>query len=155
MRSLAIVLALAAAAGGTAPAFAQDSSNADVLAAVDAFMAGLNSKNPEAMAEVVIEGAIVASVREGEDGDRTRVRSMQSTIDALTSEQSDFREVYWDPTVLINGPIAVVWAPYSFDANATRTHCGIDVFNLFRLDGKWKITSVQYTVEPEGCPAGR
>ena len=62
------------------------------------------------------------------------------------------REVYWKPTVLIQDGIAVVWTPYQFERDGKRSHCGIDVFNLVQIDGAWRIASVMYTVEPQGCP---
>lgn len=155
MKAVLWTAAAALALAASSPAQAQDDSNASVLAAVDTFFDGLNGKNPDLMASVVIDGAIVASMMQAEGGDRARARTMQSTIDSLRTEESELNEVYWDPIVLVSGPIAVVWAPYSFDLDGERTHCGIDVFNLFRLDGAWKITSVQYTIEPDGCPAGR
>jgi hypothetical protein len=76
-------------------------------------------------------------------------------LSGIASEKGQLREVYWDPSVLLQGNIAVVWAPYSFDYDGKRTHCGIDVFNLMKIDGAWKVTGIQYTVEPDNCPKGR
>ncbi len=68
------------------------------------------------------------------------------------------RERYWSPTVMIRGGIAVVWAPYEFWVDGETSHCGVDVFDLVRLDGQWLVSNSMWTVEPEGCaelrPAG-
>ncbi len=43
-----------------------------------------------------------------------------------------YRERYWSPTVLIRGPMALVWAPYEFQIDGKISHCGIDAFVLFQ-----------------------
>ncbi len=155
MRILATMLAAAAMIGACAPAAAQDDTNAGILRSVDEFLRGLNERNPAVMAAVSTEqGMLVAHmVRDG--GDRVRARSFAQDLATIGEGEETLREVYWDPTVLVRGNIAVVWAEYSFDLDGKRSHCGIDVFNLLKIDGAWKVTGVQYTVEPDNCPKGR
>jgi hypothetical protein len=61
------------------------------------------------------------------------------------------RERYWSPTVLIRESIAVVWAPYEFWEDGKTSHCGVDVFDLIRVKGEWRIANSMWTVEPESC----
>lgn len=58
-----------------------------------------------------------------------------------------------NPKVLEHGPIAVLWAEYDFHLNGTLTHCGIDLFNLLKTGGSWKITAISFTSETTGCAA--
>ena len=51
--------------------------------------------------------------------------------------------------------IAVVWTPYEFWSNGKTSHCGIDVFDLFKEQGAWKISHAMWTVEPDACPSLR
>jgi hypothetical protein len=48
--------------------------------------------------------------------------------------------------------MAVFWAPYSFDIDGKRSHCGVDVFDFIRVKGEWKLANSMWTVEPDGCP---
>jgi hypothetical protein len=57
----------------------------------------------------------------------------------------------WNPKVLLDGKIAVLWAEYDFHRAGKRTHCGTDVANLIKTDEGWRITSIQYTVQTSGC----
>jgi len=57
----------------------------------------------------------------------------------------------WEPTVLVHGPLAVVWAAYDFHRNKTFSHCGVDAFTLLRSPTGWKIATVSYTTEATGC----
>ncbi|MBL8143577.1 MAG: hypothetical protein JNM38_20860 [Acidobacteria bacterium] len=53
--------------------------------------------------------------------------------------------------MLIRGPIALVWAPYEFKVDGKTTHCGIDVFDFVKTDGRWIVSNAMWTVEPDGC----
>ncbi len=138
-----------------ATASAQDDSNARILAAVDTFFAGFNSGNTELTASVLVDGTGMVSLFERDGPDQVRTEAFAATLARMAERQVTLNEVYWDPIVLVQGPIAVVWAPYSIDVNGARSHCGIDVFNLLRVDDEWKISGIQYTMDPDGCPEGR
>lgn len=155
MKPFAPLLALAGATMSVAPAVAQDTSNAQVLAAVDALLGGLNTKDSAAIAAVSTSDGTLVSHRTKDGKDAVRIRTFADDLSGIAKEKGQLREVYWDPSVLVQGNIAVVWAPYSFDYDGKRTHCGIDVFNLMKIDGAWKVTGIQYTVEPDNCPKGR
>jgi hypothetical protein len=77
--------------------------------------------------------------------------NLQDLSDTAT-EKRRFTEKYWDPTVLIHRDMAVFWAPYSFDIDGKRSHCGVDVFDFIRVNGEWKLANSMWTVEPDGCP---
>ncbi len=47
--------------------------------------------------------------------------------------------------VRIDHDLAVVWAPFEFLVDGRVDHCGTDLFNLVRLDGKWFIASIADT----------
>ena len=47
--------------------------------------------------------------------------------------------------------LATLSAPYEFKLDGKTTQCGIDVFNLAKVDGTWKITSLSWTQEPGAC----
>ncbi|MCX2743345.1 nuclear transport factor 2 family protein [Mangrovivirga sp. M17] len=53
--------------------------------------------------------------------------------------------------VLAGEGIAVAYAPYNLWEDGEFSHCGIDVFTLFEINGHWKIVSTAYTVERENC----
>ena len=50
-----------------------------------------------------------------------------------------------DPLVRIDNDLAVVWAPFTFLVDGKVDHCGTDLFNLVRVDGKWLIAGVADT----------
>jgi hypothetical protein len=51
----------------------------------------------------------------------------------------------------MDGPLAVVWAPYHFYYNGTLLHCGVDSFQLIRVNGVWKILYIVDTRKKGVC----
>ena len=47
-------------------------------------------------------------------------------------------------TIRIDGPLAMVWAPYQFYYKGKFHHCGVNSFQLVRIDNNWKI---QYLID--------
>jgi hypothetical protein len=93
------------------------------------------------------------SLRYQSDGSSNlRVKSNAQQVTETKAETRRFTEKYWDPTVLIHNGIAIFWAPYSFDIDGKRSHCGVDQFDFIKVQGEWKLASAMWTVEPDGCP---
>jgi hypothetical protein len=53
--------------------------------------------------------------------------------------------------VEVHQQIAMAWVPYDFYVNGNFTHCGLDAFTLLKIEGVWKISSLSFSVEKEGC----
>jgi len=51
----------------------------------------------------------------------------------------------------MDGPLAMVWAPYHFYYNGTLLHCGVDSFQLIRTGGVWKILYIVDTRKKGIC----
>lgn len=53
--------------------------------------------------------------------------------------------------VHINGALASVWTPYSFYYKGKFSHCGVNSFQLVRLNSGWKIQYLIDTRSKDGC----
>ncbi|HKX92232.1 MAG TPA: hypothetical protein VJM15_07390 [Sphingomicrobium sp.] len=147
--SLAIVLAAVAAQAASAPA----DDRREVMAVVDRVFEAINTNDAEALRRISIPEGMNISLRYQPDGS-TKLRTVSNSQDAANTaaEKRRFTEKYWNPTLLIHNGIAVFWAPYSFDIDGKRSHCGVDQFDFIKVDGEWKLASSMWTVEPDGCP---
>ena len=54
-------------------------------------------------------------------------------------------------TIKIDGPLAFAWTPYSFYYNNNFSHCGVNSFQLVRLNGEWKIQYIIDTRRKDNC----
>ena len=57
-----------------------------------------------------------------------------------------------DPLVRVDNDLAVVWAPFDFLVDGKVDHCGTDLFNLVRVDGKWMIAGMADTGRKDCSP---
>ncbi|MEP6746586.1 MAG: nuclear transport factor 2 family protein [Bacteroidota bacterium] len=53
--------------------------------------------------------------------------------------------------IKIDGPLASVWTPYTFYYKGQFLHCGVDSYQLVRLNGQWKIQYLIDTRRKEPC----
>jgi len=60
-------------------------------------------------------------------------------------------ERYWNGQVQIDGDLASFWCQYAFFNNDKFSHCGTDVFQLYRSPQGWKIVNLSYNIRREGC----
>ncbi len=145
-----MLMAAMLATANTSPALDE---RAQVMAAVDRVLAAINSNDAEGLRQLAIPEGMNISLRYQPDGS-SNIRAKSNSRDAAetATETRKFTEKYWDPTVLIHNGIAMFWAPYSFDIDGKRSHCGVDQFDFIKVGGEWKLASSMWTVEPNGCP---
>ncbi|MFM5923966.1 MAG: hypothetical protein ACKOPG_07260 [Novosphingobium sp.] len=147
-----ILFAALFVSGLSAPALAEPDPRPAVLAAVDRFLDAINTDDPVKLAASQLPQGMTFRLGYEPDGTmKLRARSNAEWVAISGSGKQRFHERYWAPKVMIHRDMAVVWAPYSFDIDGKRSHCGIDVFDVIRIDGQWKIANAMWTVEPQGC----
>lgn len=119
-----------------------------VLAPVMALFDGMAKRNPAAMKANLLPGGTMVLMRDG--------KPAQMTFDAFVDRvarpgTTRIEERIHNPLVRIDHDLAVVWAPFEFLTNGKVDHCGTDLFNLVRVEGKWLIASVADTGR-SNCP---
>lgn len=147
-----IRLAIAALLLGSTPAHADP--KADVLAAVDAALMAVNTNDAALFERVMLPNAIiVAQNYKASDGSlTTRSFTVPEMAERLRTPGRKVDERRTETTVLIRGDLAHVWAEYTLDLDGKRLHCGVDSFGLVKQDGQWRLSSLTWTAEPNGCP---
>ena len=56
-----------------------------------------------------------------------------------------------DVSVQVHKRIAVIWGHYDLWVNNKFSHCGVDVFTLLKTNAGWKIASLAFSMDNEGC----
>lgn len=144
---LILILAAATAAGflinslhAATPFFANDEQA--VLAPITAMFDGMAKRDAAAIKKPLLPGGGLVLMRDG--------KPTQMTFDAFADAvgkpgKAQIEERIHDPLVRIDNDLAVVWAPFDFLVDGKVDHCGTDLFNLVRADGKWLIASIADT----------
>ena len=149
-----IEIALAAALTIQEPTAEGDSTGeeAAVLVAVQQLFDAMRRRDAEAFAALLVpEGTSIRVNDEGPEGVQFRVRSNAQDIRSFAANTDEWVERVWDPTIKVHGPIAMFWAPYDFHVNGKFSHCGVDLFELLKVDGKWRLSNASWTVQTQGC----
>jgi hypothetical protein len=121
---------------------AEDSVKASVKVLFDAML----HSDSATLVSAFADSALLQSVSVGKD-DKTKVTTdpiheFAALIKKLPAGAADERIRF--ETVRVDGPLAMVWAPYTFYYNGKLNHCGADSFQLVRVNGVWKI---QYLID--------
>jgi hypothetical protein len=143
-RSLTILLFAAAITGAVLinPLRAQTSDEQAVLAPIHEMFDAMAKHDVAAFKKPLLPGGSLTLMRNG--------KPVQLTFDAFADaigkpSKAPIEERIHDPLVRIDNDLAVVWAPFEFLADGKVDHCGTDLFNMVRVDGKWLIASVADT----------
>jgi hypothetical protein len=151
MRYLALVFLcggpLVCATGNTKPA-SQDCRGAhaessaeekSVLASFQALLDGLGKRDKAAMMAQVLPGGSAVLMRNGKPAQMT----LEMLTDRLSQPGTEAREErIHDAIVHVDGDVATVWAPFEFLVDGKIDHCGRDIANLIRVDGRWIIAAI-------------
>lgn len=123
----------------------------EILGVIQQFFDALAARSPErVMALVAAEGTLTAhATRRGIS--RTHSERWREWADGLRQGNERLEEVMHAPEVRVRGNMASVWAQYSFRIDGRFSHCGVDNFDMARIDGRWRIVNLSFTVETEGC----
>jgi hypothetical protein len=125
-----------------AAAFAQSAEGQAVLAPIHAMFDGMSKRDAAAIKAPTLPGGTMVLMRDG--------KPSQMTFEAFAERvgkpgTTQIEERIHDPLVRIDNDLAVVWAPFDFLVDGKVDHCGTDLFNLVRVDGRWVIASVADT----------
>src|ERR1700733_11842935 len=134
--ALSYIIALPSIVASAAP---EDSA---VLVPIDAMFHGMTERDPAAIKAAALPGTVLVLMRDG--------KPAQMTIEAFAERvgrpgKTHIEERIHDPLVRIDHDLAMVWAPFEFLVDGKVDHCGTDLFNLVRQDGKWLVASVADT----------
>jgi Putative lumazine-binding len=143
-RPLRLALCIAAASAGflTISLHAETPEEQAVLDPIKAMFDGMSKRDAAAIKEPTLPGGTMVLMRDG--------KPTQMTFEAFADRvgkpgTTQIEERIHDPLVRIDNDLAMVWAPFEFLVDGKVDHCGTDLFNLVRKDGKWLIASVADT----------
>ena len=128
---------------------AQTQEESAVLAPINEAFQAMTKHDAATFKKSLLPGGSLVLMRDGKPN--------QMTFDAFADivgkpGKAHIEERIHDPLVRIDNDLAVVWAPFDFLVDGKVDHCGTDLFNLVRSDGKWLIAGIADTGRKD-CPA--
>lgn len=134
------------------PAFCQV-EEAAVKQTITNMFDGMRRSDTALLRSAFASDAIMQTVvknREGKVSIRTEpVDSFVHFVSKPHTETYDERIAF--ETVKVDGDLAIAWTPYKFYLGDKFSHCGVNSFQLVKLNGQWKIQYIIDTRRRLGC----
>jgi len=148
MRTLLAGVCFLLATTGT-PACAQPAPDAQEMVrdVLDGLFDAMRTGDSTAVRAVFVPSARIQSIDVQSDAMQTRTagefaRSVGAPRDAIWDER------IWSVDIQVDGPMAMVRAPYVFYLGDTLSHCGVNALHLRRRDDAWQVVHITYTRRP-------
>lgn len=124
-----------------------------VKAPIIAMFDGMRTSDTTLMRTAFAPGAILQTIAKNKEG-QLSVRS-ENINDFVAFIGKPHTEIYDEritfDVVKIDADLAIAWTPYQFYVSDKFSHCGVNSFQLVRLNGAWKIQYIIDTRRKEGC----
>jgi hypothetical protein len=138
-------------------AIAESGDREAILAVMDKAFAAVRSNMADDWRAIQLAEGTTLSFRPGPEERpeelEMRISNNEDFIADLKPDGHEYIERWTsEPTILIRGPIAVIWGEYEFWIDGEFSHCGVDSADLVKKDGEWKVANFMWTVEKEDCP---
>ena len=152
---LALPLLLTACATPRAPSLpAPAPASADaqaVTATVQRLFDAMERRDSTAMRALLHPRATLVAIDSA--GRAQRIPDASGWVRSVAGSPEPLYERMFAPRVEVDGPLATLWAFYTFHVGERFSHCGTDAVQLVRSEGVWKIAVVTFTMQQTGCPA--
>ena len=124
-----------------------------VKAAVSQLFTGMKNSDAAMIRSAFADSAFLQSVGRNKEGktviQNDNIDEFAKSISQIKKGAADEQIVF--ETIKIDGPLAMVWAPYKFYFDGKFSHCGVDCFQLVRINGAWKIQYLIDTRRKQPC----
>src|SRR5689334_18441520 len=124
-----------------------------VKAVVNQLFQGMKNSDAAMIQSAFADSALLQSVGKNKEGkiviENEKIDDFAKFISTLKKGAADEQIVF--ESIKIDGPLAMVWAPYKFFFDGKFSHCGVDSFQLVFVDGQWKIQYLIDTRRREPC----
>lgn len=120
---------------------------------IAALFDGMRKSDSMLIQSAFAPGAMMQTIVKNKEGN-TEVHSITVSdfIAAVTRPHKDiYDERITVDMIKTDGDLAIVWTPYQFFVSNQFSHCGVDSFQLVRLNGEWKIQYIIDTRRKDNC----
>jgi hypothetical protein len=134
--------------------FAQNSDELEVKNTIIKFFDAFHKQDSVAINKLVSKDLKLQSIGKNKEGvTQLRNEEFSAFLKSIVSIPKDqkFEEKLLDFKIRIDGDMANAWTPYEFWFNDKFSHCGVNSFQLVKLEGAWKIIYLIDTRRREGC----
>lgn len=133
-------------------AFAQDNEAAVKLAVTKLFEGMRKSDTAMIRSTFSLQSTLQTVIKNKEGKVVVESEPLDSFLVAVSKPRAEvYDERITFDVIKIDGELAMVWSPYKFYLGGQFSHCGVDSFQLVKINGEWKIQYLIDTRRRQGC----
>lgn len=115
-----------------------DDEQQAVLDTVRELLGTVRTRDRERMRELLVPGGSAVRSRD----EQVICTPLAEFPDLIPGGTSSLEEPFYQPFVLIDDDIAMVWARYDFLVDGEVHHWGTNILSLLKRDGRWRISAI-------------
>jgi Putative lumazine-binding len=116
-----------------------------VKAVINKMFDAMRNADSKSLTECFTDSAILQTIIEKNGAvkiETDAVKGFADQIAAIPKGDADERITF--DIVKVDAALAIAWTPYKFYYKGNFSHCGVDSYQLVRINGQWKI---QYLID--------
>ena len=122
--------------------FAQNSTEKEVVKPIENLFNAMKSADSLGVKNVFSSSAMMQTFGKNQEIRTEKVEGFAKQVGS--SKVGDLDERIIISKILIDGNMASVWVPYQFYYKGNFSHCGVNSFQLTKINNEWKI---QYIID--------
>ncbi|WP_336622661.1 nuclear transport factor 2 family protein [Cellulophaga sp. 2_MG-2023] len=126
----------------------------DVKNTINLFFDAFHKQDSVQLKALTTSTVILQTIGVDKDGNTVvKTENYSDFIKNIVSipKEVNFREKLISYSIKVDGDMANAWTEYEFWLNGKFSHCGVNSFQLFKNNGKWKIIYLIDTRRKKGC----
>jgi hypothetical protein len=128
------------------------SAEDSVKAAINKLFTAMKNGDSNALLGSFTDGAILQTISEKDGNVSVQTEDLKEFADFVGKQkQGDADERITFDMIKTDGALAIAWTPYQFYYKGQFSHCGVDSYQLVRINGEWKIQYIIDTRRKENC----
>ena len=129
--------------------FAQNTSEKEIVKPIENLFNAMKSADSLGVKNAFSNSAIMQTFSKNQEIRTDKVEDFAKQVGA--SQAGDLDERFTIYKILVDGNMATVWVPYQFYYKGNFLHCGVNSFQLAKLNNEWKIQYIIDTRRKENC----
>ena len=129
--------------------FAQNTSEKEIIKPIENLFNAMKSADSLGVKNAFSGSAIMQTFGKNKEIRTEKVEDFAKQVGA--SQAGDLDERFTISKILVDGNMASVWVPYQFYYKGNFSHCGVNSFQLAKINNEWKIQYIIDTRRKENC----
>lgn len=129
--------------------FAQNTSEKEIIKSIENLFNAMKSADSLGVKNAFSGSAIMQTFGKNQEIRTDKVEDFAKQVGA--SQAGDLDERFTISKILVDGNMASVWVPYQFYYKGNFSHCGVNSFQLAKINNEWKIQYIIDTRRKDNC----